>query len=94
LKNLKRMKERKKGCERGGGDEPRNGIRGGKKKKMDETEKVNFADRTWRQEPVPSEEAIRAEQEADEEADRRDADEQEEDFYNDFHQTGGGDEGQ
>lgn len=40
-------------------------------------EKVKIADQTWRQEPVPSEAEVRAEQAADEAADKRDAEIQE-----------------
>ena len=36
-----------------------------------EVETVSIADQTWKQEPVPSEEEIRAEQEADEAADKQ-----------------------
>lgn len=63
-------------------------------KKRQMGEKVSSADQTWRQEPVPSEEDVRAEIGEDEAADKRDANKQEEDFYNDFHKTGGGGERQ
>ena len=54
------------------------------------------SDEIWKQEPIPSEEEIRAEQGEAEATDKRDAELQteEEDFSNDFHQTGGGGERQ